>query len=55
MTAYAFLPGFIKRTWLDPGTIEARLKRELDFDVDLWIVEVEDRLGRNFLDLADAS
>ncbi len=41
-----------KETWLDPATIEARLKRELEFDVDLWIVEVEDRLGRNFLDLA---
>ena len=44
-----------KEDWLDPGAIEARLKREIDFDVDLWIVEVEDRLGRNFLDLADAS
>ncbi len=44
-----------KEAWLDPGAIEARLKREIDFDVDLWIVEVEDRLGRNFLDLADAS
>ncbi|MGP8231623.1 MAG: DUF1491 family protein [Methylovirgula sp.] len=41
-----------KQTWLDPATIEVRLKRELEFDVDLWIVEVEDRLGRNFLDLA---
>ena len=28
---------------------------QLDFDVDLWIVEIEDRLGRHFLDLADAS
>ena len=30
--------------------IEARLVRELRFDPDLWIVEVEDRAGRNFLD-----
>jgi hypothetical protein len=44
-----------KEDWLDPGAIEARLKRELDFDVDLWIVEIEDRQGRHFLDLADAS
>jgi hypothetical protein len=44
-----------KEDWLNPDVIEARLKREIDFDVDLWIVEVEDRLGRNFLDLADAS
>jgi hypothetical protein len=32
--------------------IETRLKRELNFDSDLWIVEVEDRAGRHFLDLA---
>jgi hypothetical protein len=29
---------------------EARLARELKFDPDLWIVEVEDRAGRHFLD-----
>lgn len=30
--------------------IEARLVREIRFDPDLWIVEVEDRAGRHFLD-----
>jgi len=30
--------------------IEARLTREIRFDPDVWIVEVEDRLGRNFFD-----
>lgn len=30
--------------------IEARLAREIKFDPDLWIVEVEDRAGRHFLD-----
>ncbi len=30
--------------------IEARLKREMGFDPDLWIVEVEDKAGRHFLD-----
>jgi hypothetical protein len=30
--------------------IEARLARELRFDPDLWIIEVEDRAGRNFLE-----
>jgi|SRR5690348_14175499 hypothetical protein len=30
--------------------IEARLTKEIRFDPDLWIVEVEDRGGRNFLD-----
>jgi len=30
--------------------IEARLTREIKFDPDIWIIEVEDRAGRNFLD-----
>lgn len=30
--------------------IEARLVNEIRFDPDVWIVEVEDRRGRNFLD-----
>lgn len=37
--------------WIDSAAVEARLVREMDFDPDLWIVEVEDRAGRNFLDL----
>lgn len=38
--------------WLDPVDAEARLKREVIFDPDLWIVEIEDRAGRTFLELA---
>jgi hypothetical protein len=34
--------------------IEARLVREIRFDPDVWIVEVEDRSGRHFLDEAVA-
>jgi hypothetical protein len=30
--------------------IESRLAKELKFDPDVWIVEIEDRKGRNFLD-----
>jgi hypothetical protein len=30
--------------------VEAYLAREQRFDPDIWIVEVEDRAGRNFLD-----
>src|SRR6267142_5430555 len=30
--------------------IEDRLAREIRFDPDAWIVEVEDRAGRHFLD-----
>jgi hypothetical protein len=30
--------------------VEAFLAREIRFDPDVWIVEVEDRAGRHFLD-----
>ena len=30
--------------------IEERLMREVRFDTDLWIIEIEDRAGRNFLE-----
>jgi hypothetical protein len=29
---------------------EARIAREIKFDPDVWLVEVEDRAGRHFLD-----
>jgi len=32
--------------------VEDRLGREIQFDPDVWIVEVEDKAGRHFLDLA---
>jgi hypothetical protein len=32
------------------ASIEARLARESKFDPDVWILEVEDRAGRHFLD-----
>jgi hypothetical protein len=32
--------------------IEARLVREISYDPDIWIIEVEDRAGRHFLDNA---
>lgn len=38
--------------WVEPGEAESRLKREIMFDPDLWIVEIEDRDGRVFVDLA---
>ncbi len=41
---------------LPPGTpeadVEARLAKEIRFDSDIHIVEIEDRQGRHFLDLA---
>lgn len=30
--------------------VERRLDREINFDADCWIVEVEDRAGRHFLE-----
>lgn len=42
-----------KAEWITPLEAEERLTREKNFDPDLWIVEVEDRKGRCFLDLAD--
>lgn len=38
--------------WLTPADAEARLRREIKFDSDLWIVEIEDRAGRPFVDIA---
>jgi hypothetical protein len=32
--------------------LETRLVKEVRFDPDLWIIEIEDRTGRNFLDNA---
>jgi hypothetical protein len=41
-----------KDEWITPAEAEERLRKEIAFDPDLWLVEVEDREGRNFLDLA---
>lgn len=30
--------------------IDERLARELQFDPDIWIIEIEDRTGRHFLE-----
>jgi hypothetical protein len=43
------------RVWqqLEQGTeeqIDKALQRQLGFDPDLWVIEVEDRAGRHFLD-----
>jgi hypothetical protein len=33
------------------AAVEAYLAREVKFDPDVWIVELDDRAGRNFLDI----
>lgn len=35
---------------VEEADVEAYLAREIRFDPDVWIVEVEDRAGRHFLD-----
>ena len=42
-----------KEEWIDSLDAEARLKRVIGFDADIWIVEVEDREGRIFAPLVD--
>jgi hypothetical protein len=41
-----------KDEWVSSLEVEDRLAKEIRFDPDLWIIEVEDRKGRVFLDLA---
>lgn len=38
--------------WIDSREADRRLDREVAFDPDLWIVEIEDREGNPRLDLA---
>lgn len=40
-----------KDEWASPADVEERLAKERAFDPDLWLVEIEDRLGRPFLEL----
>lgn len=38
-----------KNGFVAEGEAEALLKREAEFDSDVWIIEIEDRDGRDFL------
>lgn len=54
----SFKDGDLSRRWqpVNAGEAEAeekvdqRLAREIKFDPDIWVVEIEDRQGRSFLD-----
>ncbi len=47
----AFFPRWLAaQTPAADADIEARLVKEIRFDPDVWIVEVEDRAGRSFID-----
>jgi hypothetical protein len=45
----AFIRSFSEAS-VPEAKVEERLAREIRFDPDAWIVEVEDRAGRHFLD-----
>jgi hypothetical protein len=51
--ARAFVPSLAKLPAPDTD-VEAYLAREMKFDPDVWIVEVDDRDGRHFLDIVAA-
>ena len=52
-TARAFTPSLAVQPAADTE-VDAYLAREVKFDPDVWIVEIEDRAGRNFLDIVAA-
>lgn len=45
---------FFPQGFVPEADVESKISREQKFDPDLWLIEVEDRAGRNFLDLAPA-
>lgn len=45
-----FVPSLSTQSASD-ADVEAYLARQIKFDSDIWIVEVEDRAGRSFLDV----
>lgn len=49
-TARAFAPS-LKTLPASDAEVEAYLAREVKFDANVWIVELDDREGRNFLDI----
>jgi hypothetical protein len=48
-TARAFTPSLATQSAPD-AEVEAYLARQMKFDPDIWIVEIEDRQGRAFVD-----
>ena len=40
----------LAKGFVPEADVESRIARELNFDSDIWLIEVEDRTGRHFLD-----
>jgi hypothetical protein len=53
VAARAFSP-CLARLAAPDADVEGYLARQVKFDPDVWIVEIEDRAGRNFLDVIAA-
>lgn len=45
---------FFPQVFVPETEVETKIVREQKFDPDLWLIEVEDRGGRSFLNLAPA-
>ena len=45
---------FFPQGFVPEADVETKIGREQKFDPDLWLVEVEDRQGRSFLNIAPA-
>jgi hypothetical protein len=41
----------LAKVFAPEAEVESRIARELNFDSDIWLIEVEDRAGRHFLDV----
>lgn len=40
-------------TALSESDVQARMEREIAFDPDVWIIDIEERTGQHFLELVD--
>ena len=40
-----------KDSWIEPADAETRLRREIEFDDDIWIVEIENRQGEPMIEM----
>lgn len=47
-----FFTSCLKDEYSPDDIAETRIRREIEFDPDVWVIEVEDRAGRHFLELA---
>jgi hypothetical protein len=44
----------LPENFMPEADVELRIARELNFDSDIWLIEVEDRAGRHFFDIVSS-